>query len=315
MRSSHKTFVTIFLLMLPPLFWAGNAIVGRLMVGVIPPLTLNFLRWAIALLLLLPFCYRLFVETSVFMPLWRRYLVLGFFGIGCYNALQYMALVTSSPINVTLVASSIPVFMLVVGFFFYGVKVRLKAALGVGLSICGVLMVVSRGDPAALLRMNFVTGDLLMVVASFCWAFYSWLLVRPGAQPDYQSLKDHWIHFLFVQIAFGVACSLVFAILEWAWLPEPVLEQIQWGPSLAMAALYVAIFPGIVAFRAWGLAVERVGPAFAGVVVNTTPLITALLSMIFLNETPESYHVLAFALILGGIVVFQWGRFSDLGRS
>ena len=62
MRSSHKTFATIFLLMLPPLFWAGNAIVGRLMVGVIPPLTLNFLRWAIALLLLLPFCYRLFVQ-------------------------------------------------------------------------------------------------------------------------------------------------------------------------------------------------------------------------------------------------------------
>ena len=139
------------------------------------------------------------------MPLWRRDLVLGFFGIGCYNALQYMALVTSSPINVTLVASSISVFVLVVGFFFYRVKVRLKAALGVGLSICGVLVVVSRGDPAALLRMNFVTGDLLMVVASFCWAFYNWLLVRPGARPDPQSLEDHWIHFLFVQIAFGVA--------------------------------------------------------------------------------------------------------------
>ena len=315
MRSSHKTFATIFLLMLPPLFWAGNAIVGRLMVGVIPPLTLNFLRWAIALLLLLPFCYRLFVQTSVFMPLWRRYLVLGFLGIGCYNALQYMALVTSSPINVTLVASSIPVFMLVVGFFFYGVKVRFKAALGVGLSVLGVLMVVSRGDPAALLSMNFVAGDLLMVLASLCWASYSWLLVRPGAKPDPQSLKDHWIHFLFVQIAFGVVCSFAFALMEWAWLDGSILNAIQWGPPLAMAALYVAVFPGIVAFRAWGLAVERVGPAFAGVVVNTTPLITALLSMIFLNETPKPYHALAFALILGGIAVFQWGKFSDLGRT
>ena len=315
MRSFHKTFVTIFLLMLPPLFWAGNAIVGRLMVGVIPPLTLNFLRWAIALLLLLPFSYSLFFKTSVFMPLWRRYLALGFFGIGCYNALQYMALVTSSPINVSLVTSSIPVFMLLVGFFFFGVTVRLKAALGVGLSILGVVVVVSRGDLAALFSMNLVAGDLLMVLASFTWALYSWLLVRPGQHPDPQSLKDHWIHFLFVQIAFGVACSFVFALLEWAWLQEPVIELIQWGPSLALAALYVAIFPGIVAFRAWGIAVERVGPAFAGVVVNTTPLITALLSMVFLNETPEPYHMLAFALILGGIVVFQWGRFSDLGRT
>ena len=187
MRSSHKIFVTIFLLMLPPLFWAGNAIVGRLMVGVIPPLTLNFLRWAIALLLLLPFSYGLFFKTSVFMPLWRRYLALGFFGIGCYNALQYMALVTSSPINVTLVASSIPVFMLLVGFFFFGVTVRLKAALGVGLSILGVVVVVSRGDLVALFSMNLVAGDLLMVGALYrvalCteWRFVPVALCTGGA--------------------------------------------------------------------------------------------------------------------------------------
>jgi drug/metabolite transporter (DMT)-like permease len=315
MRSFHKTSATIFLLMLPPLFWAGNAIVGRLMVGVIPPLTLNFLRWFIALLLLLPFSYRLFLKPAIFMPMWRRYLLLGFLGIGCYNALQYLALVTSSPINVTLVASSIPVFMLVIGLFFFGVKVRPPAALGVSLSISGVIVVVTRGDFASFFTMNPVTGDLLMVLASLCWALYSWLLVRPGERPDPQSLKDHWIHFLFVQIAFGVVCSLVFALLEWAWLDAPLSSHIEWGSSLVMGALYVAIFPGIIAFRAWGLAVERVGPAFAGVVVNTTPLLTALLAMIFLNETPQLYHVLAFTLILGGILVFQWGRFLDLGRS
>lgn len=314
-KTSHKTFVTLFLLMLPPIFWAGNAIVGRLMVGVIPPLTLNFLRWAIALLLLLPFSYKLLLKPVVFMPMWRRYLVLGFLGIGCYNALQYLALVTSSPINVTLVASSIPVFMLVVGLFFFGVKVQPRAALGVGLSILGVIVVVTRGELGSLFTMNLVTGDLLMVLASLCWALYSWLLVRPGARPDPQSLKEHWIHFLFVQIAFGVVCSFAFALMEWAWLDGVIWSHIQWGSSLAVAALYVAIFPGIIAFRAWGLAVERVGPAFAGVVVNTTPLLTALLAMIFLNETPQPYHGLAFLLILSGIVVFQWGRFSDLGRS
>ena len=315
MPSSHKTFVTLFLLILPPIFWAGNAIVGRLMVGVIPPLTLNFLRWFIALLVLLPFCHRLIFKPSIFMPLWRRYLMLGFFGIGCYNALQYMALVTSSPINVTLVASSIPVFMLLVGFCFFGVGVPPKSAVGVGLSVLGVFVVVSRGDPSALLGMSLVTGDLLMVLAAFCWALYSWLLVRPGLRPDPELLKGHWVNFLFVQIIFGVLCSLAFALLEWTWLDGAIWDRVQWGSSLAMAAFYVAIFPGIIAFRAWGLAVERVGPAFAGVVVNTTPLLTALLAMIFLNEAPQPYHGLAFVLILSGIVVFQWGRFSDLGRS
>ena len=98
--------------------------------------------------------------------------------------------------------------------------------------------------------MNLLTGDLLMVLASLCWALHSWLLVRPGERPDPQSLKDHWIHFLFVQIAFGVVFSLAFALLEWAWLDSPILNHIQWGSSLAMAAFYVAIFPRIIASRA-----------------------------------------------------------------
>ncbi len=142
------------------------------MVGEIPPLILNFLRWSIALLLLLPFSYGLFLKPVIFMPM-RRYLLLGFLGIGYYNTLQYQALVTSSPINVTLVSSSIPVFMLVLGLFFFGVKVKPRAALGVTLSILGVIVFVTWGDLGSVFSMNLVTGDLLMVLASLCWALHS----------------------------------------------------------------------------------------------------------------------------------------------
>src|SRR5215468_2051493 len=97
---------TILLLTIPPMLWAGNAVVGRLVAPLVPPQALNFLRWAGAFLLLLPFGWPLLRPTSPIWPRMRRYAVLGLLGIGCYNALQYLAVRTSTPINVTLVASS-----------------------------------------------------------------------------------------------------------------------------------------------------------------------------------------------------------------
>jgi len=308
--SSRFDFVqTSFLLMLPPVFWAGNAIVGRLVVGVIPPLAFNFGRWAIAFLILLPFCYRELKDISFCWRSFLRFFVLGFLGIASYNALQYMALVSSSPINVTLVASSIPVFMLLVGRFVYGVHFRLVALMGVLLSVLGVLVVISRGDLFALLALELVVGDLLMLVAALSWTFYSWMLARPDPQLSMvEKIRSHWVAFLAIQIGFGAISSFIFAVIDW-WLSlDAWTYKLEWGPTLIAALVYVAIFPGIVAFRAWGLAVQRVGPSFAGVVVNLTPLLAALFSAVFLNEKPELYHGLAFLLIVIGIAVFQRAR-------
>ena len=294
--------------MLPPLFWSGNAIVGRLMVGVIPPLAFNFGRWAVAFLILLPFCYKELRALALHWPSWPRYFLLGFLGIACYNSLQYLALVTSGPINVTLVASSTPVFMLLIGRIFYGVTVRFTALVGVILSVTGVLIVISGGDIDVLLSLRLVLGDLLMLLASLCWALYSWMLVRPKGRLDLAELHPNWMAFLAVQIAFGAIASLGFALAEWWWLSGSNMYKLDLGVALLLSLLYVAILPGIAGFRAWSVAVERVGPSFAAVVVNLTPLLTAFFSTIFLSETPDLHHALAFVFILSGIYIFQRGR-------
>ena len=105
---------TIALLVIAPLMWAGNAVVGRMVSTMVPPMTLNFLRWSIAFMLLLPLAWRVLSPTSVMWPNWRRFSLMGLFSVGLYNALQYLALQTSTPLNVTLVASSGPVWMLLV---------------------------------------------------------------------------------------------------------------------------------------------------------------------------------------------------------
>ncbi|HEY9095214.1 MAG TPA: DMT family transporter, partial [Hydrogenophaga sp.] len=128
---------TIFLLIIPPMMWAGNAVVGRMMQGVVPPITLNFLRWLLAFLILLPIAGWVLRPGSGLWAHWRRFAVLGLLGVGLYNALQYMALKTSTPINVTLVASATPIWMLLLGRMFFGVAISRKAAVGATLSLAG----------------------------------------------------------------------------------------------------------------------------------------------------------------------------------
>lgn len=288
------------LLTLPPLLWAGNAVVGRLVRDDIPPMALNALRWLLAFVLLAPLARRLLARPAEALRRWRGLAWLGLLGMGCYNALQYLALHTSSPLNVTLITASMPVWMLGVGAVFYGVRPRGRQMAGAALSLAGVAVVIARGDPAALLAVHFVPGDLLMLVAIFTWAVYSWMLarpapgLRPGERPDW-----NWAEALMAQLMFGVVFSGLAAGAEQAIAPAPI----HWSPTLVAVLAYVAIGPSLIAYRCWGLGVAEAGPALAGFFVNLTPVFAAVISAALLGVAPAWYHGLAFALIAAGILV------------
>jgi drug/metabolite transporter (DMT)-like permease len=301
---------TAILLSLPPLLWAGNSVVGRLAVGSVPPLTLNFLRWLLAALILLPLGWKALREPRQIIARWPHLLLLGLLGVGTYNAMQYMALVTSSPINVTLIAASLPVWMLAVGTLFYAEHPTRRQGLGAALSVAGVLLVIARGDLSALARVHFVRGDLYVVVATAAWAFYSWRLARPPLSmqaPNAPAVADgpghsrgwNWAEFLLVQTLFGLLGAGAAAAGETALGAAPV----HWNGWLLAALLYVALGPSIVAYRCWGLGVSLGGPALAAFFSNLTPLFAAVLSAAVLGDAPQWFHALAFALIVGGIVV------------
>jgi len=288
------SLTTASLLTVPPLLWAGNAVIGRMVHEWVPPMTLNLLRWAIALVIMLPLAGWVLRPGSGLWASWRRFAVLGLLGVGLYNSLQYLALQSSTPINVTLVASSMPVWMLLVGAMFFSEKIRPKQVFGAVLSIAGVLLVLCRGEWRLLLALHLVPGDLYMIVATIAFSFYSWLLMHPKEPPH---IRGNWSAFLLAQITFGVMWSGLFTAGEWT-LGDP---HIIWSWPLAAALLYIAVGPAVIAYRCWGAGVQRAGPTLAGFFSNLTPLFAAVMSSAFLGEMPHLYHVAAFALIVGGI--------------
>jgi drug/metabolite transporter (DMT)-like permease len=289
--TSRLTPSTAALLLLPPLFWAGNAVVGRALVGHFPPLALSFWRWALAFAILLPFAARSISAHRVTIRThWRALVVLSFLGVACYNSLQYLALQTSGAVNATLIGASGPVAGLLIGAAFYQARVSHRQWLGAALSAAGVLWVIARGDLANLLGFRFAIGDLVMLVATVLWSFYTWMLRRQRPPLPMTAL-------LALQIGLGASMILPVYLVEFA-----VTQRVPEATAGNLAALaYVAVLPSIVAYYCWDRGVARAGAVLPMYFVNLTPVFAALLATLFLAEPIGLYHFAGGALILVGI--------------
>ena len=287
---------TVFYLSLATLLWAGNAIAGRVLVGSISPITLSAVRWGLAALLLLPLGWRILKPSSALWQNKSRFLVLGLLGVGSYNVLLYLALQTSTAINVTLIGGSMPIWMLLIGAAFYQVRPKLLQILGAVVSLVGVTVVLTRGEPASLLSMEVVMGDLLIMLATILWAFYSWMISRPGKSTERQW---PWAEFLMAQVLIGFLWTMLFEGAEIA-TGHAFIDLNYWTGALI---LFVAIGPSLIAYRCWGLGVNGAGPTVAAFFANLIPLFTALLSAAILGDPPQLFHGLAFVLIVVGILV------------
>ena len=290
----HVSALTAFYLTTAALMWAGNAIVGKILVQSSSPVLLNTIRWGVTALILLPFAWRVFGSTS---PLWqssKRFALLSLLGVGSYNVLLYLALKSSTPINVTLIGASMPIWAIVIGALFYKEQPNIKQIIGAVISLIGVTVVIVRGELERLIEIEFVAGDLLMVLATILWGAYSWMLSHPKESTE---RTWPWSYFLLAQVGFGFCWSLGFAVTEW----QLEYSYFTWSWPTVLMIIYVIIGPSLIAYRCWGLGVSGAGATVATFFTNLIPLFTAILSTLLLQKPPELFQGVAFALILAGI--------------
>ncbi|HRF72844.1 MAG TPA: DMT family transporter [Accumulibacter sp.] len=278
------------LLALTVLFWSGNMVLGRAIREQVPPLSLAFWRWAIALALVLPLALpHLRAQWPLLRRGWRSVLILGLLGVAGYNTLAYVALTYTAATNAVLLNSFIPIATIALSWAFLKKHLRGVEWLGVLLSFIGVTTIICRGDPQTLARLSLNIGDLWMLAAVFTWALYTiGLQWRPvGVDP------------MLLLAAFTVVGLLALAP-AYAWEVAQGRTIHVSASSLAGIA-YTGVFPGFLGYVFYNRAVGEVGASKASLFIHLMPVFGTILAAIFLAEVPQGYHYLGIALIFSGI--------------
>ncbi|GDY25287.1 multidrug DMT transporter permease [Agarivorans sp. Toyoura001] len=279
------------LLVLPPLFWAGNFVTGRYISDQVPAMSLSYWRWTLAMLIAMPLLYSsMWRQRAVIKANWLRISTLACLGVAGFNSCVYIGLQSTTATNALIINSMIPIFILLVSWLALKQKISARQLLGIGLSFVGVLALLVKGQWQQLASLSINQGDAWIVLSSLVWALYSiGLRFKPA---DLGGAA-----FLGCTLVVG---SLVLSPFYWLNLPQAAFNL----SSDAMAALaYVAIFPSLLAYLAWNYGVKIVGANLAGQYIHLMPLFGAVLSVSFLGEQLAAYHALGAMFIAAGLLV------------
>lgn len=282
--------VAYLLLCVSALTWAGNFIVGRYIHDQVTPITLSYGRWALALLILLPFTLRSVLrQLELVRSHLKLFALLGLCGMTLFHSFVYAALESTGAINAALILSLTPVIIVLLSWFLDREHIGFVQAAGIGLSVTGAGVLITRGDPAVIGALDFNRGDLWMLIAVPNWALYSVLLRRrpPAVEP---------MVLLTVTIAAGLVFLTPAFIFELARGPD-----FRFSGKTVASLVYVALFASVIAYICWNRGVSAVGANRAGLFMHLVPAFSAVLAIAVLAETLFLYHLMGIGLIISGI--------------
>ena len=261
------------------------------MKGDVPPIALNFWRWALALSILLPLTMKALVRhRALIASEWKVIAGLGFTGVAAFNTCVYAALTQTTAINALIILSTTPMMIVFISWCL-GEPVRLHQGAGILVSLLGALALICRGELEALLNYQFNEGDIWMCAAVLLWSVYSILLKkRPQELPQLALLSS--------SVIVGVAI-MVPAYAYSLWIGQVLILD----AGSVMAILYISVFPSFLAFVFWNRGVASIGPVRAGMFIHFMPLFGAVLSIWFLGEGLARYHIVGGFLVACGILL------------
>lgn len=275
------------------LFWSGNNVVAKAVIGDVPPFSFTFLRWLLASAILLPFSWSYVRrDWGKARQAWVRLLLIALLGICAFNTLLYMAVQTTSAVNVGLISSLFPVFIALFSWLILKVSLNGVQKIGMLISFIGIILVIVRGDLTAITALEFVEGDLWMVIGIICGSIYPVLL---HDKPDI-----HPLSLLMIIILLGMLLSVPLYLLD---LLQGRFVHV--NAEVIAGLLYIAIFPSVLAYMLWNRGIELVGANRAGLYLNLIPILTAIMAAVFLGETLSWYHFAGLFLVICGMLLFN----------
>ena len=291
-KISNKNIVGYGFALLAVALWSGNFVVARGLSESIHPFALSFYRWMVATIVFTPFALPHIKKDFVEIKKNFKYiLITAFIGISSFNTIIYYAGRTTTAMNLSLIALTFPIFILLISRILDKEKIANRRILGIIIVISGVVLIVTKGNPELLLSLSFNAGDPLMLFAAFCFAVHS-MLVKNKSQ------KINIISFQYATFLIGMIILLPFYLIV-AKDNIAVLSDTKVYSSI----LYIGIFSSLVSFVSWNKAIDKIGASSSGMIYFLMPLFSGIAALLFLNETIKPYHLISGLLIVVGIVI------------
>lgn len=276
--------------LLATVVWSANFVVSRGVADSIPPCTLAAGRWLTAFCAVLPFALpALKREWPHFFRHWRYYLAVSLIGTAFFNTAIYIGAHSVPALNMSLIATSSPLFTILLARAFFGERITRRRAVGIGIVLCGILLLMSKGDFARLAALSFGSGDLLLLSAAMGFSVYT-LLLRKRPSGSSQSA--------FFAVTFGAGLLMLLPFSAWEMSREPA---IRFTAGLAGTFLYMGLGASLFSFWCWTRAISAIGPAKAAVIYYSLPLFSGIGAVAFLGEPLHWVHFASGGLILGGL--------------
>lgn len=281
------------LLAITALIWGGNAVAGKLAAGHVSPFFLTLLRWTIASLVILPFAYPYLKKDwpKVREHIWFLF-ALGVIGFAVFNNLMYLALNFTTAINVAIEQASMPLIVFALNYLLFRTQVTAFQIIGFVITLTGVAITATRGNLLNLADQPVNIGDVIMVGAIMVYGTYSVFLKN---KPDI-----HLLSFMAVLSVSALIGTIPFAAYEIA------TNTLQWPDATGWGvAVFAGLFPSLVSQLFWVMGLEKIGSNRGGIFINLVPVFGALLAILILGETFQTYHAIGLIMVLGGIALAQ----------
>jgi len=273
--------------------WSGNFILARGLSDSIPPISLAYYRWVVAIVFLFPFCIKPLI--SQFDLIKKNILILSLIsilGVTVFNTFIYFAGQTTTAINLSLIAITFPIFILIFSRIFLKELISKNKSFGVLFVLGGVILLISKGELSVILNISFVEGDLWMFIAAIVFAVYSMLLkYKPKG-------LDIWAFQLSSFIL-----GLIFLTPFYIWEYQSNTTVVQMNNEVLMGIFYVGVFASLFAYVLWSKAIHSIGASKAGMIYYTIPIFSGVLAYLFLDEEISMNHLYSVILIFVGIVL------------
>ncbi|MDA9597426.1 DMT family transporter [Candidatus Pelagibacter sp.] len=290
MNKSKDSYLPFLLLIIQPIFMASNLIVARGGVEYVPPISLAFWRWLLVFFILLLFTFNSLRKNFHFIKKeYKQIFFIGAMGCGICGAFPFLAGQTTTIINMGIIYTSSPIFIILISSIFFKEKINFLQVVGLCSCLIGVFIIIIKGNLSLLINLKFTIGDLWMLAAAIGWALYSIYLFY------WKTNLEIFQRFTLIAL-FGSVSLFPFYIIEEVYFAETIFNS-----SFLTWVSFAAISPGIIAFTLYTMAQKKLGASITGFTLYIFTVYGAIYGILFFDEHLENYHYIGTLLVFTGV--------------